>query len=132
MALAGYLIVDTFLEVTQKALEQLRPSYFDLTKFESKYGKMVECTETWQMEPVMHLLDNADDTTLCVGSELDTFTASAENVDGLCEALKSFTGHATTNDRLLSLQEEVRKFHHTAQGLIKTGKKTAATAVMAA
>ena len=52
---------------------------------------MVECTETWQMEPVMHLLDNADDTILCVGSELDTFTASAENVDGLCEAFKSFT-----------------------------------------
>ena len=126
------LFVDTFLEVTQKAFQQLGPSYLDdLTQFESKYGKMVECAETWQMEPVMHLLEQADDTLLCVGSELDTFTSSAENVEVLCESLKSFTSHGTTNDKLLALQEDVRKFHQNAQGMIKTGKKTAATSVMA-
>ena len=122
--------VTTFLETSRKALQGLGPSILgDIQVFTKKYQQVVECAETWQMDPVNHLFE--DEALKTMSEEVKALHSSLDNLGKLLESMKIFLSQTSSCDQMMALANEGKKFSSDAATAKKTACKAAATMMVA-
>ena len=104
--------VDLFLQVAEKHKALLVEMKEEKVSFQEEYGRVVECAENWQMEPVQSFFDPANEDTMeaKIGDVADRIQHFVDNLN----LLKKFMAHSSTNPKFIALVTELRDLQRQA------------------
>lgn len=121
--------VNSFLQAAKRHLDMFGGGLMDeLKSFQTRYNKVAECAEGWEMAPVESLFEITNEENIM--HDLTALEATCQSVVKVCSSMTGLLNHTSSNKEYMDFMDELKKQQATALSLLKECKISAGCLIM--
>lgn len=121
--------LDEYLPACRKPMDEIGLGLLhELKQAKDKFGGVVSCAETWQMEPMMVIFDADEEE---IKAELEGISHNLTSLQTFCNGMRAVAGHSTSHPKFKVLIDDFNKFLVDSTSMIQDMKKVGTYLIVA-